>query len=137
MSGVLQFSYLFHLPRKLDLMHRALGWHDFSDHIQRARARYNVPVLIAHHYSLASMMQFYIPDHPTTYLAKDSGSQFDLWPRYKRAPGLRALFVTDTPRPLPKALSSEFDSCTPVEHFWSLHRGWPENEFWVYLLEQR
>jgi 4-amino-4-deoxy-L-arabinose transferase-like glycosyltransferase len=137
MTVSLQFSYLFYVPRKLDLMHRALGWHDFGNHVQRARAQYDAPVLIANHYSVASVMQFYMPDHPTTYLPTGNESQFKLWPSYEPAPGMRALFVTDSPRPPCETLSAEFDSCVPVEHFWSMHMGRPMNEFWIYVLEKR
>jgi 4-amino-4-deoxy-L-arabinose transferase-like glycosyltransferase len=136
MTGLLQFSYLFPMPRKLDLMHRALGWSDFADHVQRARSKYDAPVLIASHYSVASLMQFYLRDHPTTYLPTGNKSQFGLWPGYKAQAGTRALFVSDSPRPPAGILSEEFDSSQMVEHFWSLHMGREMNEFWIYLLER-
>ena len=81
-----------------DPLRRAQGWDDFAAHVQQAREKYHADLLIGNHYSQASMMAFYLPDQPTTYLppATYGESQFTLWPGYQLQPGTRALYVTDS-----------------------------------------
>jgi hypothetical protein len=129
---------LLSLPRHLNPLRRGQGWSDFASHIQQARLQYHADVLTADHYSLASLMQFYLPDQPTTYLppAPYGASQFTLWPGYEVKPGTRALYVTDSarPDPLPNALRSQFDQCRLVDDFWSHYRSQPIYEFRIFLL---
>jgi hypothetical protein len=126
------------LPRKLDPFRRAEGWRDFADHIQQARRQYHPDLLVANHYSQASMMQFYLPDHPVTYLppAAYGTSQFTLWPGYQVHPGERTLYVTDDGGPLPEKALGEFDARRVIDDFWSQHHGRPTTHFWIYLLEK-
>jgi hypothetical protein len=81
------------------------------------------------------MMAFYLPDRPTTYVFTQpyGKSQFTLWPGYKTEPGTRALYVTDSPRPPPKVLETEFSKIEKVDDFWSQHRGRPMKQFRIYL----
>jgi hypothetical protein len=90
---------------------------------------------LASHYSLASLMSFYLPDQPVTYLppAEYGSSQFTLWPGYQVTPDTRALYVTSNPRPAPRALQDQFARIELVEDFWALHHGRPMNHVWVYL----
>jgi hypothetical protein len=124
------------LPVKLDLMRRAEGWTDFALHIQQAREDSGADLLIGNHYSQASMMRFYLPDHPVTYLAPApyGTSQFTLWPGYEIKPGTRALFVADGQGLLPQKLKDAFDGWQLLDDFWSAHRGRPTTHFRVYLL---
>jgi hypothetical protein len=126
------------LPRQLNPLRRAEGWPDFTWHVQQARLKYQADVLTGDHYSLASLMQFYLPDRPTTYLPPDTygSTQFTLWPPYLVKSGMRALYVTDSGKadPLPKLLRNQFDECTLADDFWSKHRGQPIDRFRIYLL---
>ncbi|MFI5338947.1 MAG: ArnT family glycosyltransferase [Candidatus Methylomirabilales bacterium] len=136
MTAFLHDTAVLHLPPNLDPLVRAEGWADFGAHVQRAREQYGAGPLIGNHYSQASMMQFYLPDRPRTYLPPDmyGRSQFSLWPGYRVSPGTRALYVTDSMRAVPGEVLAEFSECALVDDFWSQHGGRPMKRFRIYLL---
>jgi len=135
MTVVLHDTDYLHLPPERDPLRRAQGWADFGAHVQRARHDFKADLLIADHYSQASMMAFYLPDQPTTYLLPQAygSSQFTLWPGYQAGPDTRALFVTTSIDPLPATLMAEFGTVLLVDDFWSRHHGRPMTEFRIYL----
>jgi 4-amino-4-deoxy-L-arabinose transferase-like glycosyltransferase len=121
-----------------DPLRRAQGWKDFAAHVQTAREKHDANLLIADHYSQASMMAFYLPDQPTTYLlpAPYGASQFTLWPGYQTGPDTRALYVTAqavATKAVPPKLREEFSSVELVDDFWSQHHGRPMTHFYIYL----
>ncbi|MEI7910039.1 MAG: glycosyltransferase family 39 protein [Verrucomicrobiota bacterium] len=124
-----------HLPSKFEPLRRAQGWDDFTRHVQRARSEHHADLLIGNHYSQASMMQFYLPDHPNTYLPEQpyGQNQFTLWPTYQAKDHPRALFVTDKADPIPDSLLRDFGSCEVVDDFWSQHQGRDMTHFIIYL----
>ena len=124
------------LPLKIDLLRRAEGWLDFAQHVQQARRQTRPDLLIAGDYAPASIMQFYLPDHPVTYLppAPYGKTQFTLWPEYEVKPGTHALYVSAGEKPLPDKVRDEFDQWQKIDDFWSLHRGRPTTHFHIYLL---
>jgi len=124
-----------HLPRGRDPLRRAKGWTDFATHVQQAREEGRANVLIGDHYSQASMMAFYLPDQPTTYLLPEpyGATQFTLWPTYAVRPDTRALFVTTSTNALPPELAAQFDHVKLMEDFWSKHQGREMTEFRIYL----
>jgi 4-amino-4-deoxy-L-arabinose transferase-like glycosyltransferase len=134
-TAILHDTDWLHLPSKREPLRRAQGWEDFARHVQDARALYNANLLIGNHYSQASMMQFYLPDHPTTYLPKEEygGSQFSLWPGFNADQNTKALFVTDSINPAPGELLRDFPNCKIVDDFWSLHKGRPMTHFLIFL----
>jgi 4-amino-4-deoxy-L-arabinose transferase-like glycosyltransferase len=122
-----------------DPLRRAQGWDEFAAHVQAAREKYNANLLIANHYSQASMMAFYLPDQPATYLlpTKYGDSQFTLWPGYEVKPDTRALFVTDNGNgEIPSELRDEFGKIELVDDFWAKHHGRPMTRFRIYLCTQ-
>jgi hypothetical protein len=120
-------------------LRRAQGWKDFREHVQKAREEHQANLLIANHYSQASMIAFYLPDQPPTYLLPEpyGASQFTLWPGYNVQPDTRALFVTDSTKPPPKTLQEEFNRVEMVDDFWSQHHGRPMTHFRIYLCTGR
>ena len=135
MTAVLHDTALLQLPPELDPLRRAQGWADFAAHVQRARLAHRANVLIGNHYSQASMMAFYLPDRPVTYLppAPYGTSQFTLWPSYRLQPETHALFVTDSMEPPPPSLQADFTTIELVDDFWSQHHGRPMTHFRIYL----
>ena len=128
----------FHMKPITDPLRRAQGWKDFAAHVQTAREKHNANLLIGDHYSQASMMAFYLPDQPTTYLlpAPYGASQFTLWPGYQKSPDTRALYVTgqtDPAKAVPQALRDEFNSVELVDDFWSQHHGRPMTHFYIFV----
>jgi hypothetical protein len=120
---------------KLDPLRRAQGWLDFAVHVQRARVAHQAKVLIGNHYAQASMIAFYLPDRPVTYLPPEpyGTSQFTLWPGYNLRPDSRALFVTDSMEPPPKALQVDCTTIEMVDDFWSQYHGRPMTHLRIYL----
>ena len=107
-------------------------------HVHRARVAHNAEVLIGNHYSMASMMTFYLPDRPVAYLPPEEygKSQFSLWPTYDPQPATRALFVSSSARDLPKSLQAQFGKIEMVDDFMSQHEGRPMSRFRIYLCSQ-
>lgn len=130
----LHITDLLRLPLKLDIMHRARGWNDFGKRVQEAREKNQATVLVGSHYSVSSMMAFYLPDRPTTYMPPSTygSSQFSLWPPYEVQPTTRALFVAWKPS-VPATLTNQFSNIQLVEDFWTQHKGRPMNRVCVYL----
>ncbi|MEI6655511.1 MAG: glycosyltransferase family 39 protein [Verrucomicrobiota bacterium] len=138
MTLVLHNTDYLHLPTKLEPLRRAQGWGDFTAHVQRARLQHQPTLLIGNHYSQASMMQFYLPGHPTTYLPEQpyGQNQFTLWPTYQAKDHQRALYVTNKTDPLPDVLLRDFPNCEVVDDFWSMHQGRPMAHFIIYLCQR-
>ena len=126
------------LPLKFDPFRRAEGWTDFRRHIQQDRQQTHPDLLIASDYAPASMMQFYLSDHPVTYLppAPYGKTQFTLWPGYAPGPGTRALYVSAGEKPLPQNMKDAFSHSQMVEDFWTQYRGRATTHFRVYLLKK-
>ncbi|MGO8838757.1 MAG: ArnT family glycosyltransferase [Limisphaerales bacterium] len=135
MTLVMHDTEILHLPQRLDPLFRAQGWPDFAAHVQKARETKRANLLVANNYSLASLMSFYLPDQPVTYMppAPYGSEQFTLWPEYHLTPGTRALFVTSDPRPAPKVLHDQFTRIELVDDFWSQHHGRPMNHVCIFL----
>ena len=112
------------------------GWPDFAQHIQQARQQSRPDLLIANDYAPPAMMQFYLPDHPVTYLppAPYGETQFTLWPGYKVRHGTRALYVSDSRGPLPQQLKAQFSRWELLDDFWSQYHGRATTHFQIYLL---
>ena len=134
MTLALHDTEILHLPQRLDPLFRAQGWPDFAAHVEKARETNRVNLLVAPHYSLASLMAFYLPDQPVTYLvpAPYGSSQFTLWPGYQVTPDTRALLVTSDLQPQ-TPLQDQFNHIELVDDFWSLHHGHPMNHIQIYL----
>jgi hypothetical protein len=132
---VLHNTDYLHLPSKREPLRRAQGWEDFARHVQEVRVRLGANLLIGNHYSQASIMQFYLPDQPTTYVPKEEygANQFTLWPGFTVAHNTRALFVTDSMNPPPAQLEKDFSKCEIADDFWSMHHGRPMTHFRTYL----
>ncbi len=125
-----------HLPGKYDLLSRAEGWPDFVAHIQKARADNRINLLLGTDYQSASLMAFYLPDRPQTYLppAPYGSSQFTLWPGYNVTPDTRALFVNwgPTTNP-PPTLVQQFPKIQLIDNFTTQNQGLPRRPVAIYL----
>ena len=127
------------LPKPFsNLTKRSQGWDDLAAHVDRARKQYNPTLLIADHYSQASLVQFHLPDHPQIYQPTGWHPQFKLWGEYTLAPGARALFITDNikknPGELDPPLLQEFNTVKLLDDFWTQYQGRPMTHLRIYLL---
>ena len=139
MTLALHHSEPLHLPRAMDPLHRAQGWEDFGARVQAARVKHRANLLLGDDYSIASLLAFYLPDQPTTYMppAPYGDSQFTLWPAYTVTPETRALYIVGQPHIAPVALQKQFSRIELVEDFWTQHHGRPMNHFCIYLCTQK
>jgi 4-amino-4-deoxy-L-arabinose transferase-like glycosyltransferase len=135
MTGILHDTDLLRLPPQLDPVGTAKGWPDFAAHVERARETHHANLLLGNHYSHASLMTFYLPDHPTTYLPPQEygASQFTLWPGYRVTPETRALYITTGGHSPPKVLQQQFSKIKVVDDFWAQHHGRPTRQYLIYL----
>jgi 4-amino-4-deoxy-L-arabinose transferase-like glycosyltransferase len=135
--GIVCFHVIIFLPipRDLNLMHRAQGWPDMAAHVQKARMAEHADILIGADYSIASLMAFYLPDRPTTYMPPEpyGSSQFTLWPTYKVTPTTRALFVRWEVYEPPTVLKQQFSHITLTDQFWTQYHGRPMKQVAIYL----
>jgi hypothetical protein len=138
MTIVMHDTDYLHLPPKKDPLRRAKGWEDFAAHVQRAREKYRTNLLLSDHYSQASMMAFYLPDQPMTYLLPEpyGATQFTLWPEYTVHPDTRALYVTASISPPSPTLQAEFTHVELIDDFWALNHGQPVTEFRIYFCQR-
>ncbi len=123
-----------------DPLRRAQGWQNFAAHVQAAREKTQANLLVADNYAQASMMAFYLPDQPTTYLHPEpyGTTQFTLWPGYSVHPDTRALYVTTSRDPLPPtSVTEQFGKVELVEDFWSQYHGRPMTEFHIFLCTRK
>ena len=127
----------FHL-KKLDLLSRTEGWPDYVAHIQKARADNRANLLLGTDYQSASLMAFYLPDQPETYMppAPYGSQQFTLWPGYSVTPDTRALFLTWGPEKAPDTLQKQFAHIQLVDDFTTENQGIPRRHVCIYLCTQ-
>jgi len=137
MTVLLHAVIFVHLPLKLDPLRRAEGWTDFAQHIQNDREEYHPDLLISKNYEPATMMQFYLQDHPFAYMqsAPYGTSQFTLWPGYTVGHGTSALFVAIGDGTLSAKMKEQFNHSQLVDDLWSKFRGRPTTHFRVYFLQ--
>ena len=119
---------------------RALGFPSLAAQLDTLRAQHGAPVLIASDRSVASLLAFYLPDHPRTFIPSHRGirNQFSLWPGYADgAFGTRALLVTIEGRgAFPEVIRSEFGKLTDLGTLTSTFDGRPVRTFRIYLAEE-
>ena len=135
-AAFLHIVIFLRLPLKYDPLRRAEGWLDFAQHVEKARQATHPNFLIGNDRVPASMMQFYLSDHPVTYVQPEAygKSQYTLWPGYTVRSGTRALFVIVGKAQLPQEMKNEFKHSQLIDDFWSEHRGRATTHFHIYLL---
>jgi len=140
-TAALHETSWLHLNPHKDPLQRARGWEDLADHTQKWESEYSTDLIIANHYSTASILAFYLPNHPTTYTPTSPtiDNQYDLWPGYQVGPSTAALFVTDSASAdaPPAVLLNEFKHITLLEKFYTLHHGNPVHLFQIFLCTNR
>jgi hypothetical protein len=138
---VLHDTTWLHLNPRKDPLQRAKGWEDLADHTRKWQTQEGADFIIGNHYSVASILSFYLPHHPATYTptASTIDNQYDLWPGYHVGPDTAAIFVTyeEKPDAVPTVLRQEFKHITLLEKFWTTQDGRPVRSFQIYLCNNR
>jgi hypothetical protein len=115
------------LPVQWDPLRRVRGWEATARDVRLARDSFlaeGKPVfIIAHHYGIAGLLSFYLPEakarvstDPLVYCldAERPKNQFHLWPGYAHRYGQNALFIREGQRfrATPARLIEQFNSVT-------------------------
>ena len=77
-----QIAWLTGLPADLNPMERVIGWEELSADVKMIMDEYEEePMVIAESYKMASMLTFYLPDHPFVHDLSPGKrmNQFDMW----------------------------------------------------------
>lgn len=99
-----------HLPPGKDPMDRSRGYDALAQAASGIAAKEGTQVYIANKYMLASLLCFYLPGRPETYMPPTDTvtNQYSIWPGYRALPpGSSALFVSDKER-IPTVLRMDF-----------------------------
>ncbi len=131
-------TYWLHLPRKSDPGIRLRGWSDLGKKIQAIRNQHPEAILIGNKYQTSSLLSFYLPDRPTTFIPKRAllENQFSFWPSYPLTPKTTALLVTDSINEMPEVIPQQFRKVELVSDFWTEDRGRQLYRFQVYFLSE-
>jgi hypothetical protein len=111
----LQETRWLNLPPGKDPLDRARGARDLAAQVTTLESEAGAKVVIANAYMTASLLSFYLPGQPDTYMPLSSApyNQLILWPTYREVhPHEDAIFVSETNR-VPDSLKDDFPSIEP------------------------
>ena len=136
MTIIAHDTFWLNMPPKRDPLNRVRGSADLAQQVYQQQKEHGASFIIASNYSYASLVAFYHPEHPQTYLPRHEGieNQFSFWPDYSDGfMGETAIFVTDSDEIPPAQLRREFASVQLLKDTWTVHRGRPVRKFYFYL----
>jgi hypothetical protein len=111
----LQETGWLNLPPGKDPLDRARGARDLAAQVSALQTETGAKTVIAGAYMTASLLSFYLPGQPDTYMPLSSApyNQLILWPTYRDVhPQEDALFVNETNR-VPSSLKDDFPTIEP------------------------
>ncbi len=114
-----------------DLLYRVRGWRDLAARVQAFGDTHDTPVVVARERELASLLAFYLPGHPRTFIPSRPRiqNQFSFWPDYRDgAFGDAAVFVTPYDAP-PADFPPQFTALEAPVEVVSHWRGRPVRRF--------
>ncbi|NJK92078.1 MAG: phospholipid carrier-dependent glycosyltransferase [Blastochloris sp.] len=120
------------------LFDRSRGSHDLARQVAELQREHGASFIISNKYGHASLISFYHPERPQTYLpnAKGIQNQFSFWPDYSDGFWAEsALFVTDSEE-MPEQLKREFQEVRLVKEAWSHFEGRAIRKFNIYLCSE-
>jgi 4-amino-4-deoxy-L-arabinose transferase-like glycosyltransferase len=123
----------YHLEKRIDwrLDQEFLAWDQLVSLVERARP--GTDFILARHYQIASILEFYLHDHPRVlFKASGSrGSQFDIWSDFTTRKDQDALFVDF--KPIPSGIEKKFQKIIAVyAPFRLMEREKTRKEFYIY-----
>jgi 4-amino-4-deoxy-L-arabinose transferase-like glycosyltransferase len=111
----LQETRWLNLPPGKDPLDRARGARDLAAQVSALQTETGAKTVIAGAYMTASLLSFYLPGQPDTYMPLSSApyNQLVLWPTYREVqPHEDAIFVSETNR-IPNSLKDDFPTIEP------------------------
>jgi 4-amino-4-deoxy-L-arabinose transferase-like glycosyltransferase len=112
----LQETRWLNLPPGKDPLDRARGARDLAAQVSAIETETGIKVVIANAYMTASLLLFYLPGQPDTYMPLSSApyNQLILWPTYREEhPHEDAIFISETNR-VPTSLKDDFPIIAPA-----------------------
>jgi 4-amino-4-deoxy-L-arabinose transferase-like glycosyltransferase len=115
MTVSLHNTSLFHLSLRRDPMSRSYGWQDVARRVEEIRRQERPDAVMVDAYREAAEFSYYLPGQPYVYTVKNEppANQFDLWPAYPTAPGVRVLWIRGKNSTMQPFL--QFNKITPLE----------------------
>ncbi|MDZ4788146.1 MAG: glycosyltransferase family 39 protein [Blastochloris sp.] len=117
------------------LFDRTRGAKDLSYQVAQMQKEYGASFIIANKYGYASLLSYYHPEQPQTYLPNAQGiqNQFSFWQDYSDGFWAEsALFVSDSDE-LPEQLKREFREVRFIKEAWSHFGDRKIRKFNIYL----
>jgi 4-amino-4-deoxy-L-arabinose transferase-like glycosyltransferase len=113
----LQETKWLNLPPGKDPLDRARGARDLAAQVSALQTESGGKAVIANSYMTASLLSFYLPGQPDTYMPLSSApyNQLILWPTYREVhPHDAAIFVTEH-NAVPDSLKEDFPAIEPAK----------------------
>jgi hypothetical protein len=120
------------------LFDRTRGSKDLAYQVAQLQKEFGASFIITNKYGYASLISFYHPEQPQTYLPNAEGiqNQFSFWPDYSDGFWAEsALFVTDSDE-VPVQLNREFVEVRLIKETWSHYGNRQIRKFKVYLCSE-
>jgi 4-amino-4-deoxy-L-arabinose transferase-like glycosyltransferase len=134
-TATLHETSWLHLPPRIDILDRARGSRDLATKVAALQVKSGAQFVIANKYMTASLLSFYLPGQPTTYMPVSSPpfNQIVLWPTYRQQhPSEDGLFVSDFNH-VPSSLREDFADIEPAGEIQTTQDGRKVNQFYVFI----
>ncbi|MBL7076077.1 MAG: glycosyltransferase family 39 protein [Kiritimatiellae bacterium] len=134
LAAVLLAAPATRIPRVEALLYRIRGWQDLARRVEQFNEAESLSFVIGDHYQTASLLAFYMADHPDTFIVDRPRvqNQYSLWPTYgDKEVGQDALYVTRESLP-PNDLRQQFTAIDPPKEIWSQRDGKPVRKFFLH-----
>ncbi len=134
-SLALHNTHWFRLPPERDPLNRSRGFDCVAQKASDLSVKEGTQCFIANKYMLASLLSFYLPGRPDTFMPPTLkvANQYSIWPGYRTLPsGCSALYISDTVK-IPKALLNDFSEVKLLDHIIPTYRGNSLTEHYFFL----
>ena len=129
MTTVIQYPGPLHLPAKYNAMNRFFGPKEAVMELQKFREPGYY--LYADHLQRASIMSYYLPDHPRVHIPTNARfSQFDIWDKGEIYKGRRGLYLSRRDRL--NELRQIFTSVRLIKHIVIKKGGYKTKRYYLY-----
>jgi 4-amino-4-deoxy-L-arabinose transferase-like glycosyltransferase len=141
MTVMLQLGAWMPLPLvKKDPMDRVRGWNNLAQQVYDLQKEYGASFIIASDYGTASLVSFYHPLRPQTYIVNTEGvrNQYSFWSDYSDDfSNESAIYVTQNPGvEIPGQLKREFKRVELIKTAYTVYEGRNIRQFAFYLCRQ-
>jgi hypothetical protein len=132
---LLHNTYWLHLPPGRDPLDRARGFQAVAQRAAEISTKESAQFFITDKYSTASLLTFYLPGHPDTYLPPSTiiEDQYSIWPGYRQQfQAGSGVFISDSKKNS-KRLKRDFAKVKLLEEVPSTYRDRKIATYYIYL----